>query len=120
MTTVLHDLTFTVEPANDWHIESVLVGQQLMKAGKKRQYAGHGDLVITLTGSFEGGSCYSDRDEIVELVKLGGKVLFYSDTISYGSQGDPKFVWVSSFECNQPEGIPQYLEYIITLVEETI
>lgn len=119
MTTLLFETTFAVEPAIDWHIESVLVGMQLAKAGKKRQYSGHGDLVMTLTGSFEGASAYGDRDDIVDLVKLGGKVLFYSDTINYGSSGAPKSVWVKSFECHQPEGIPQYLEFIITIVEET-
>lgn len=119
MTTVLGLHSFTVEPAIDFNIEAILKGKQLAKAGKKRQYAGHGDLTMTLTGSLEGASAYSNRDILIAYLIGGTKVDFYSTTILYGTALSPKAVWIESFECNHPEGIPQYLEYVITIVEET-
>ena len=120
MTTLLGTHTFDVEPAIDFSIQAKLSEKQLAKAGQKRQYTGHGDLKITLTGSLEGVDCYTDRDTIItDMVKLGGKVMFYSDTISHGALGSPKYVWVEGFDCHHPEGIPNYLEFTISLVEET-
>lgn len=119
MVTVIGAHYFSVEPAVDWHIEAELVGQQLAKAGKKRDYAGHGDLMMTLTGSLEGVNCYTDRDTLKEYVSDGVKKQFYSTTISYGTSGSPKSVWMKSLEVHHPQGIPQYVEFIIVLVEET-
>lgn len=119
MTTQLGSHSFTVEPSIDGHIEANLKGKQLVKAGRKRQYTGHGDLVLTLTGSLEGVDCYTDRDTIIAYVKGGAKINFYSDTISYGTSGSPKSVWVRSFDWHCPEGIPQYIEFSIVIMEET-
>ena len=119
MTVKLSTYTFVNEPQIDFDIDAKLSEKPKFGGGTTRDYTGHSDLAITLSGRLTGSNCYSDRDTLIGLLKDGSKVNFYADTIGYGSAGSPKSVWIRKMSFGHPVGKLNQVPYTIVLVEET-
>lgn len=119
MTVKLGSFTFANEPQIDFEIGADLSVKPKFGGGTTRDYVGHGDLKITLTGKLTGSGCHSDRDTLIGLLKGGAEVDFYADTVGHGSAGSPKSVWIKSMSFGHPVGKLNQVPYTIVLVEET-
>ena len=119
MTVKLGSYTFVNEPQVDFGLDASLAEKKKFGGGTTFDCSGHGALTITLTGMLTGDTCYTDRDTLLGLLKAGSKVDFYADTISYGSVGFPKSVWIRSMNFNHPVGKVKQVPYTIVLAEET-
>jgi len=120
MTTKLDTFTFPIEPEIRFEREHTVARKEVLKKfGTAKEWMGASSLRIVLSGRFSGANCYTDRDGVLSLFATkNAAVGFYSDTISFGSAGSPKTVWLISYVFVHPRGAKNIVDYTVTLEED--
>jgi hypothetical protein len=117
VTTKLDAFIFPIEPEIRFERNHKVARKDVLKKfGTTKEWMGANSLRITLNGRLSGSNCYTDRDTLLNLFATkNSTVNFYSDTISYGSEGSAKTVWLINCVFIHPRGAKNLVDYTITL-----
>jgi len=117
VTTKLDTFTFPIEPEIRFEREHDVVRKDVLKKfGTTKEWMGASSIRITLTGRLSRSNCYTDRDSLLTLfASKTSTVDFYSDTISYGSAGAAKTVWLINCVFLHPRGAKNIIDFTISL-----
>ena len=119
MTVKLDAYEFDPAPSISIGSEAELAEKKILFGGTTKEYTGVKVILITLEGQLTGANRYTDRNALMAIISGGVKVNFYADTITYGSVGSPKSVWVRGYNFIHTRGDPNVVPFQIILEVET-
>ncbi len=119
MTTKLADHTFSPMPSISIGSEVELAEKKILFGGTTMEQTGVKAVLISIEGELTGENRYTERDTLMAILTGATKVNFYSDTISYGSVGSPKSVWVRGYNFVHIKGSPNGIPFQIIMELES-